>query len=176
LIPFAKECQKDRPNTIVQEDNAAPHAYHAQAEVYSFHSIERLLWPSNSPDLNMIEPCWMWLKRHTTIRGAPANKKTARAVWLQTWKDLPQEHIQHWIERIMHHIQEVIRLEGGNEYKEGRITTNSRSWKNKRIKGQLSRRALWEDVDEAIISNLGNENSLNFDDREVEDTEEIVDI
>src|SRR5436305_13539728 len=24
LLPFAKECQKERPNTIVQEDNASP--------------------------------------------------------------------------------------------------------------------------------------------------------
>jgi hypothetical protein len=95
----------------------------------------------------------MWLKRRTTLRGAPADKKTAKAIWLQAWKDLPQERIQHWIERIIYHIQEVIRLEGGNEYKEGQIASHSRSWKNKRIKGQLSRRALWEDVDDTIISN-----------------------
>jgi hypothetical protein len=31
-----------------------------------------------------------------------------------------QEKIQAWIERIIDHVQEVIRLEGGNEYKEGR--------------------------------------------------------
>jgi hypothetical protein len=34
---------------------------------------------------------------------------------------MPQERIQAWIERIMDHIPEVIRLEGGNEYKEGRL-------------------------------------------------------
>jgi len=32
-----------------------------------------------------------------------------------------QEKIQAWIERIMIHIQDVRRLEGGNEYKEGRL-------------------------------------------------------
>ena len=31
-----------------------------------------------------------------------------------------QEKIQAWIKRIMVHIEEVIRLEGGNEYQEGR--------------------------------------------------------
>jgi hypothetical protein len=41
---------------------------------------------------------------------------------------MPQEKIQEWIERIVVHIQEVIRLEGGNEYKEGRC------------KGQLKKR------------------------------------
>ena len=34
---------------------------------------------------------------------------------------MPQERIQKWIERIIEHVQEVIRLEGGNEYCEGRL-------------------------------------------------------
>jgi hypothetical protein len=34
---------------------------------------------------------------------------------------MPQEKIQAWIERIIVHIKDVIRLEGGNEYKEGRL-------------------------------------------------------
>ena len=28
----------------------------------------RLLWLPDSPDLNMIEPCWFWMKRQTTKR------------------------------------------------------------------------------------------------------------
>ena len=36
------------------------------------------------------------------------------------WKELPQEKIQDWIERIPVHVQKVIELEGGNEYKEGK--------------------------------------------------------
>jgi hypothetical protein len=33
---------------------------------------------------------------------------------------MPQSKIQDWIERIKRHVDEVILLEGGNEYKEGR--------------------------------------------------------
>jgi transposase len=25
-----------------------------------------MLWPANSPDLNVIEPCWFWMKREMT--------------------------------------------------------------------------------------------------------------
>ena len=35
-------------------------------------------------------------------------------------KTLTQERIQAWIERITEHVQQVIKCEGGNEYKEGR--------------------------------------------------------
>jgi hypothetical protein len=34
LLPFAKECLKSRPDTIVQEDNAPAHALRYQHEVY----------------------------------------------------------------------------------------------------------------------------------------------
>jgi hypothetical protein len=34
---------------------------------------------------------------------------------------MTQERIQAWIERIIEYIPEVIRLEGGNEYKESRL-------------------------------------------------------
>jgi hypothetical protein len=34
---------------------------------------------------------------------------------------MPQEKIQAWIVRIIDHVQDIIRLEGRNEYKEGRL-------------------------------------------------------
>jgi hypothetical protein len=62
------------------------------------------------------------------------------AAWYQAWEDLPQEQIQKWIAAIPDHIQEIIRLEGGNEYKEG-IKGFKRSWQGLRVKGQLSKRS-----------------------------------
>jgi len=62
----------------------------------------------------------MWMKRRTTKKGAPKSKKDVIRVWKQVWDDLKQIQIQAWIERIIVHIQQVIKLEGGNEYKEGR--------------------------------------------------------
>ena len=57
LLPFAKQCQAERPCTIVQEDKAPSHEHHAQQAVYNLYGITKLLWPGNSPDLNAIEPC-----------------------------------------------------------------------------------------------------------------------
>ena len=55
LLPFARECQKDRPKTIMQEDNVGAHKSHYQGEVYNLWMIIKMLWPGNSPDLNVIE-------------------------------------------------------------------------------------------------------------------------
>jgi len=62
----------------------------------------------------------MWMKRRTTKKGVLKSKKDAIRVWKQVWDDLEQIQIQAWIKRIIVYIQQVIKLKGGNEYKEGR--------------------------------------------------------
>jgi hypothetical protein len=56
--------------------------------------------------------------------------------WNKAWKNLPQETIQYWIKRIPHHISEIIRLSGGNEYSE-KVPCFKRNWKGDRLGGQL---------------------------------------
>jgi hypothetical protein len=105
LIPFAQACIVDRPETLVQEDNAPAYAsYFQQLLVYDLYKVMRLLWPGNSPDLNMIEPAWMWVKMDTTKLGAPSIQKEAEKSWERTWKKMSQERIQGYIKRIMRHI------------------------------------------------------------------------
>lgn len=120
LLPFAQQCKDARPGTIVQEDKAPSHEHHAQQLIYDLHGITKLLWPGNSPDLNAIEPCWPWMKRRTTRKGAPKSRAEAIQAWEQCWAELPQDKIQALIERIPIHIQKIIELRGGNEYREGR--------------------------------------------------------
>jgi hypothetical protein len=126
LIPYAKRCIARRPDTIVQEDGAASHIHRAQQYLYDLHQVRRMTWCGNSPDLNMIEPAWKWLKWYTTKQGAPQTRRDAQKRWLQAWKNLEQERIQAWIERIPRAIQEVIRCEGGNEYREGKADKQRR--------------------------------------------------
>jgi hypothetical protein len=116
LFPFVERCKENRPDTVVQEDRAAPHAHSQQDVFYDFFHVQRMLWPGNSPDFNMIEPCWMFLKRETTKNGPPRTRQEAERRWLHAWNELSQEKIRRWIERIPYAIEEVIRLEGGNEY------------------------------------------------------------
>ena len=43
---------------LVQENKAPAHASKYHDELFRLYDIMRFLWPSNSPDMNMIEPCW----------------------------------------------------------------------------------------------------------------------
>ncbi len=68
----------------------------------------------------MIKPTWNWMKRKTTENGGFTGKKQMVTAWTKCQGEMPQEVIQAWIERTMDYVQQVIRLEGDNEYKEGR--------------------------------------------------------
>ena len=120
IFPCTKECLQTRPNTIVQEDKAPAHDHYIQQQAYDLSKVSRLLWCGNSPDLNAIKAAWPWLKRITTKKGAPKSRQEVIIAWKTAWTELPQEKIQAWIERIPVHVQKIIELEGGNEYKEGR--------------------------------------------------------
>ena len=83
LLPFAKECMQDRPDTVVQEDKAPAHASIHQNAIYFLFEVQHFLWPGNSSDLNMIEPAWPYLKRITTwILGAPGSRIEAERRWI----------------------------------------------------------------------------------------------
>ena len=88
LIPFAQECTKVRPDTLVQEDKAPSHACKYQDKIWDLSGLLRLLWPGNSPDLNAIEPTWMYMKRETTRKGAPTARKVAQQQWSKCWNEM----------------------------------------------------------------------------------------
>ena len=41
--------------------------------------------------------------------------------WINCWDNMEAERRHAWVERVYYHVKEVIRLKGGNEYKEGRL-------------------------------------------------------
>jgi transposase len=104
---------------IVQQDLAPSHAAVVNQELLQECGIEVLEWPGNSPDLNMIEPAWPWIKRNSGHYEGFKSKKDTPSIWLDLWDSLPQEMIRRWIERIPTHIQKVVEKNGCNGYREG---------------------------------------------------------
>ena len=168
LIPFARRCGADFQ---VQEDNAPAHIHRANATLMNVMEVLRLLWCPNSPDLNMIEPTWFYLKRQTTKNGAPQSRQAAEKAWRKAWRELPQSKIRQWVERIMHHIKEVIRCEGGNEYKEGRP-----NWMKSRVVTRMVETLEEEEGfgSESTDLDLWEDSGLDSDDEEMELVREPV--
>jgi hypothetical protein len=68
------------------------------------------------------------MKRKPTRLETPRNRAAAIKAWTDCWTQLEQDRIQRWIERISRHIQEIIKLDGGNEYRESREDEVIRSY------------------------------------------------
>jgi len=64
------------------------HAHLAQVDIYNIFNMQRLLWPGNSPDINIIEPAWFYLKRITTKTRPFKTCKEAIQAWTIAWEKL----------------------------------------------------------------------------------------
>jgi len=61
--------------------------------------------------------------------------------WTTCWKqELTQERIQKWIRRIPRHIQQIIEVEGGNDYREGKSGGDIRPYNRTERKERYQRR------------------------------------
>jgi hypothetical protein len=47
-----------------------------------------MLWLANSLNLNIIKPCWFYIKAETIKKGAITLDVELRAAWVKCWEEL----------------------------------------------------------------------------------------
>ena len=57
------------PSWIFQDDNDPNHRSSKAKEWLRVHEVRRLDWPSNAPDINLIENVWVVLKDRVATRN-----------------------------------------------------------------------------------------------------------
>jgi hypothetical protein len=171
LIPFAEKCKQRRSSTIIQQDGAGSHSHHWIQRQFRKASLTILKWPGNSPDLNPIEKAWGTMKRRTTYRGAPTQRAGMTKSWFANWPAMDLASVQAWIEALPHNIAEIIRLEGGNEYKEGR--ESKRAYRGRRKVGQLFHHS-WLGVESGDCEQVAEDNDWSDQDSETSETGEAA--
>lgn len=70
-------------------------------------------WPAQSPELNMIENVWLYIKRklqsHIHMINSPDELLQQT---LQIWQDINLNYVRNLYESLPRRIQQVIRLKG----------------------------------------------------------------
>lgn len=96
-----------------QHDNDPKHKAKSTCQWLQQHKVKVLEWPSQSPDLNIIEPLWGDLKRAVHARQ-PKNLQELEAFCKEEWAALPSEKIKRLIDNYHKRLKAVIDAHGGN--------------------------------------------------------------
>ena len=75
----------------MQQDNDPKHMAKSTKKWLEDKKVKVLPWPSQSPDLNIIENLWVDLKRAVHDRG-PRNLQELERVCPEEWSKIKKEH------------------------------------------------------------------------------------
>ena len=113
--PMVRELFPDG-DAFFQDDNAPIHTARIVKQWYDEHSdeLEHLIWPPQSPDLNIIEPLWSILEVQLRSRfPPPSSLKELEAVLTEEWAKIPLKTIENLYESIPRRINAVLASKGG---------------------------------------------------------------
>lgn len=98
---------------IFQDDNAPIHRAATVTRFKQQNQIRSLLWPAQSPDLNIIENCWYRLKRQLKNRRDIIRSKDQLALAIRDiWLNTPVDYIRNLYSSIPRRIRNVITSKG----------------------------------------------------------------
>ena len=105
----------DRRKFIFQQDNTRIYTALQCINFFATHGIKILLWPPNSPDLNLIENVWSYIERE--LDQYPEAAKDLDELWRRVeaiWREIPPEYLHKLYESIPDRLMMVIRNKGRN--------------------------------------------------------------
>ncbi|CAC5397113.1 unnamed protein product [Mytilus coruscus] len=98
---------------LFQDDNAPVHRARSTKAYIARTHLQNMSWPAQSPDLNIIENVWLYIKRKLQVLGYRINSKDElyRKVF-QIWQSIPLNYIRSLYNSIPRRILHVIKLKG----------------------------------------------------------------
>lgn len=103
------------PDFILQDDNARPHRARIVDNFLQDEGIERMDWPSKSPDFNPIEHAWDILGRKAVAHVTETTTlQQFRVILQEEWQRIGQPQIRRLIQRMRRRCEASIAARGGH--------------------------------------------------------------
>ncbi|RYG95422.1 hypothetical protein EON65_56010 [archaeon] len=117
LVPVMQEYFQHRP-CMFQQDNAAVHTAHEVTSFFRAHNIQALDWPAQSPDRNIIEHVWHYLKEAMRMLPVVSSKEelwsNVKEALQHMWSSEMTKKFNDLYESLSNRMQAVIAAHGGN--------------------------------------------------------------
>ena len=109
FVPFYEE--KLRIDTIFQQDNAPAHRSATVKLFQDQYMPEIFPWPAQSPDMNIIENVWHFMKQQLRKRKSK-NLTELRKNILDIWQKIPVSYLQQLFNNMPNRIKALKRSRG----------------------------------------------------------------
>ena len=105
----------DEPDKlIVMEDSAPVHQSKYSKSCRQAHSMKKLVWPTNSLDLNLMENLWKIVKDLLCHHNMPKNKQEMIQLIKQVWDEVSLHQLRPLIANMSNCMQAVMTENGGS--------------------------------------------------------------
>ena len=105
----------DEPHELtLMEDSALVHRSKLLENWRQAHNMKKLVWPTNSLDLNPIENLWKIIKDLLHHYNMPKNKQELIELIQQIWNEISLEQLKRLISTMLNRMQAMISANGGS--------------------------------------------------------------
>jgi len=112
LLPSIPNMFGDRNHPFIfQDDNAPCHRPRAVDDWLEQHDIRRMMWPTQSPDANIIENVWNDMSKMVT-RDHPTSKQSLLNSVFRAWANISPIRIQQLYDSLPRRVAAISRCRG----------------------------------------------------------------
>jgi transposase len=104
----------DSATSIFQQDNSRVHTANVVKQWFAAQEFTVLEWPANSPDLNIIEHVWRYMKQQLSMDAH--HPQSVDELWERIqdiWLDTPLDFLQKLYESMPSRMEALLRSRGG---------------------------------------------------------------
>lgn len=101
-------------NSVFQQDNDSKHLSNYTKSYLRDIEIKLLNWPSCSPDMNITEHVWYYIKKGISASlHKPKNKTELKTLILQLWNEVPLSYIRSLYDSMTRRVATLYKSKGG---------------------------------------------------------------
>ena len=103
----------NKKDVYLQQDNDPKHTSRLTTDWFNKKKVNKLKWPPNSPDINIIEHAWEYLEHH--VYSHTPLLRNIGELWetlVEEWGNIKDNYITMLYESMLDHVQALLEAKG----------------------------------------------------------------
>jgi transposase len=115
LLGTFRDLKIKKKDIYFQQDNDPKHTSNLATDWFQKKKVDKLDWPPNSPDMNIIENLWDYLDRKVRLRSPlPRNRDQMWDALVEEWGNIEIDYIKKLYESMPRRVEALLLAKGGH--------------------------------------------------------------